>query len=77
MPRCKTCDAGVEYVPTAKNGVLIPLDAEPAADGNIVLRNGVAHVLSKEALDALPRDTPRWRTHFSTCRDAAKHRKSK
>jgi len=58
-------------------GRRIPIDPQPAHDGNIRLEDRgrfalpVAHVLTGEINVQLTR----YRTHFSTCPDAEKHRK--
>ena len=51
----------------------MPLDATPTIDGNLELRAGVAHYVTPDA-NAVPM---RHRSHFSTCPQAAQHRKPK
>jgi hypothetical protein len=59
------------------NGKPIPIDAEPCADGNIQIVNNsigepIAHVIGKQA--ALF-SSERFKSHFSTCPDAPRHRR--
>lgn len=66
---CKSCGAPVRWVSTAR-GAAIPLDPEPRDDGNIILIGGIAHVASHVACDG-----PWYVSHFTTCPNAAQHRK--
>jgi hypothetical protein len=56
----------------------MPLDNEPAADGNVIIADGLVMVSTTEQLD---RDgiepAHRFKSHFATCVDAAKHRKTR
>jgi hypothetical protein len=74
---CKSCRAEVVWALLAKSGAKIPLDAGVFPDGNIIIRDGKAHVLGPDALAALPPNTPRFRSHFVTCPNAAQHRKER
>jgi hypothetical protein len=51
----------------------MPLDLAPRADGNVVIRAGVAVVLG--ALELTAEKGPRFTSHFATCKDAAAWRK--
>lgn len=74
-PECASCGKPIRWV-SGRNNKRMPLDPEPAPDGNIVIgEDGLARVLKRAELAALPADTPRYRSHFSTCPDAAAHRK--
>ena len=58
----------------------MPLDRDPADDGNIMLIDGEARVLTTgERLRAqnLGDPEPRFKSHFATCPDAQDHRRSK
>lgn len=75
MPKitvCRSCGASIIWAQTAK-GKDIPIDAEPAPDGNIALINGVAHVDSLFLKSA----QMHYKSHFATCPNASQHRKPK
>lgn len=73
MPTCRGCGAKIEWVETPA-GKRMPVDAEPTADGNIVIdENGIAHVLPKE--DAAAHPDKLYRSHFSSRPNAAGHRR--
>lgn len=74
---CKSCSGAIEWaiLPTGK---LMPLDAQPVADGNIAARRDdrgdlVARVLKvgEQPADGERRGT----SHFATCPNAAAHRR--
>lgn len=72
---CRWCGARIVWVETTK-GHSMPLDPEPASDGNVVLirrdehdRVAVAKVLANGA--SVP-DVPAFHAHFATCPQAAK-----
>lgn len=77
MPRCSSCNAPIEWATSAATGKAMPIDAEPVDDGNIVLRDGQAVVLGRWGGDDLPPGTPRFKSHFATCRFAGRHRRAK
>lgn len=64
------------WIKTPKNKSM-PLDATPNPDGNVVIRDGLAVVLT--ALEkAKPLDGQRrFLAHWASCPTAAKHRKAK
>ncbi len=69
--RCHSCEAPVRWVRTA-SGKAMPIDPEPVDGGNVWLdSNGVAHV-GDEQWAPSPR---RYKSHFATCPNAAKHRR--
>jgi hypothetical protein len=78
-PKCRSCGARILWAETVK-GRRIPLDAEPADGGNMVLeqrghhRAPLATVLTG---GAAPNDKPRYKSHFATCPNAQQHRRSK
>ncbi len=49
MTTCRVCPAEIIWARTV-NGKLIPLDAEPNPDGNVMLINGVANVYAQPPL---------------------------
>jgi hypothetical protein len=51
---------------------MMPLDLAPNPDGNIVLRDGIAHYVSTDD----PTPEQRRIAHFATCPNASKHRKA-
>lgn len=70
---CRSCAAPILWVRTSK-GKLMPLDAEPCADGNMVVVDGVA--FTAYTLD-FEQDRPRYRSHYATCPQAKEWRKSR
>jgi hypothetical protein len=73
---CKSCGKPIRWSRTRADR-RIPLDPEPAADGNVILQDGAALVLGPAALALLDPATPRWVPHHATCPFAARHRKPK
>jgi len=74
--QCRSCGKEIIWVRTAATGALMPLDPDPAPDGNVVLVDGKAHVMSGELFDPVLEGS-RYKSHFATCPNAAKHRKRK
>lgn len=73
--RCQSCGAAIRWAKTTK-GKPIPLDAEPCDDGNVVLEANVAIVLGP--LERVQRGSEtRYVAHFSTCPNAAEHRRAR
>lgn len=64
---CRSCKARVIWATTG-GGKPIPLDADPVADGNVRLDNGVALILAADV--DLPAGVARYLPHFVTCPDA-------
>jgi hypothetical protein len=75
ITECRSCRASIVYVPTQASGALIPLDVDPVDHGNIVIRDGKALYVKKDlySLD----DELRYVSHFATCPQAARFRKTK
>lgn len=70
---CRSCGAMILFAVTER-GKYMPLDEKPVEfGGNIVLREGLAHVLAKG--EPSNQGEARYRTHFQTCKRAAAHRK--
>ena len=75
--QCSRCPQRIVWAKTA-TGKSMPVDVEPAGDGNIVLietRGGTQAIVVKNATE-FP-DLKRYRSHFSTCPAAAAFRKPK
>lgn len=73
--RCTSCSAKILWVNSATSGRPMPLNAEPRANGNIVIIDGVGHVIGDDLMVSDTYDGPRYVSHFSTCPWAEKHRK--
>lgn len=75
---CRSCGARIRWVITSK-GHRMPLDPNPHPQGNVVPQGQSITVLEPLAvvLPEPPTDRPAWRSHFATCPNAAKHRKTK
>ncbi len=69
---CRSCKKAVYWVVT-ENGKKMPIDCMPVADGNIVIRKGIAVYLHKGEETELSR----YVSHFATCPHAPSHRKGK
>ena len=72
--RCKTCRAKIVWKKTA-NDKMMPLDAEPCDDGNIVLVNDVAAYLTKEQMAPGVVEGLKFKSHFATCPQSKQHRR--
>lgn len=69
---CRLCNAPLRWV-RSEEGKRMPLDAEPAADGNIVVtEEGVGIVLGGRVKTV--GKTTLWRSHFASCPRAAEAR---
>lgn len=80
MPsKCRSCGAEVLFVPSAKTGKLMILNAKPAEGGLVVVENGKARVVKKDELFAgtFPADAQFYTDHHATCPQAQQWRKSK
>lgn len=68
MSACRACGAAIRWEKTATNDKAIPLDPAPTEDGNVVLRDGRAHVLGPlEKLAAVANDEDLFMPHHATC----------
>jgi hypothetical protein len=70
--KCRSCDADIVWALTEADK-RIPLDAAPAADGNLVLVDGVARA---PRIDDAP-GAVTYVSHYATCPNADKHRAPK
>ena len=67
--KCSSCGAAIVWAKTTK-GKRMPVDAEPAAGGNINLDGfGVARYV--------PAGKGHYKSHFATCPNSAAHRKGR
>ena len=73
---CRSCGRPVLWVRSAATGSIMPLDAEPTEDGNVILVGDQAHVLKGDLFEPML-EGPRYLSHFATCVGAAQHRKRK
>jgi hypothetical protein len=79
---CRSCGARIRWAVTPA-GKRIPLDADPVDGGNVLLHEApnpgedpTATVVGKRVQPNLfGDDGPRYVSHFSTCPDAAAHRR--
>lgn len=67
---CNSCGKPIFFAKTI-NGKNTPIDAGQCADGNMVVREGIALVAEASPGEA------RYRSHYATCPNASKHRKAK
>lgn len=75
--RCKSCDSPIRWA-TMPTGKANPLDAEPTPDGNIAAYIDAKGDLRARALTRGEEPEPperRGTSHFSTCPNAAAHRR--
>ena len=74
---CRSCHAPIRWARTS-SGKAIPLDPNPADDGNVRLGwvggEELALVLAAGELEAARVDGPLYRSHFASCPNAAAHR---
>lgn len=76
---CGSCDAAIVWA-LLPSGKRMPLDATPAPDGNIAARrdaNGDLHARVLKAGDEPADGERRGTSHFSTCPNAAAHRRKR
>lgn len=77
ITKCKTCQGDIVWCKTPKDKSM-PINASAAAfGGNIVMLDPdndtpLIRVLKKG--EAPPPGSPRYKSHFTTCKDAAQHR---
>ncbi|MEX5711893.1 DNA adenine methylase [Parafrankia sp. FMc6] len=56
-------------------GKRMPIDADPAPDGNITVHRDGGQAVATVHANGEPLEGPRWTSHFATCAQAAQHRK--
>lgn len=76
MSSCRTCHAEIEWVRTPE-GRTMPIDPEPAEDGNLALIAGDPIIAVPVAANELLVDDDglRYKSHFATCPQADQHRR--
>lgn len=75
---CRSCGQEILWAVTAAKGRRIPLDPEPVPDGNVILvqvTTGVTEAVVLRAEDRPAAGKARYVSHFSTCPQAAQHRR--
>jgi hypothetical protein len=72
---CSTCRAPVFDLKHSRTGKLAPIDAEPSADGNILISREHGTYVIVSAKDRPEVKLPMHKNHWATCRDAAQWRK--
>ena len=71
MAFCKSCNALIDWYKNATSGKWMPLDREPAEDGNVYV-DVVANVAKVVDVGS---HKPLYKSHFATCAQAATHRR--
>lgn len=74
--KCRSCGAVIYWVRTEATDALMPIDAVPVDDGNVVLVNEKARYMKGDLFEAKT-EGPRYKSHFATCPNAKQHRKKK
>jgi hypothetical protein len=78
MSTCKSCGAAIRWARLLPSMKAHPLNAEPSEGGNIDLAEDTAAVLTKGQLaSARAKGSPLYTSHFSSCPQAAQHRRAK
>ncbi len=73
---CSSCGAPLLWIKTPKNKSM-PLDATPHPEGNVVIRDGLAVVLTLAEMTDVAVGQRRFYPHWATCPNAKSHRKAK
>ena len=73
---CASCGAPILWVRTAATNSLMPLDFLPIASGNVVIKDGLAHVMKGDLFEEMMAGE-RYQSHFVSCSNSQKHRKKK
>lgn len=77
MSLCATCGRRIIWCRT-ELGKKMPVDPDPAPDGNLILTGSQLLPTAKTVGKAGNTDNkPLYKSHFATCRDAAKHRRDR
>jgi hypothetical protein len=83
MSKCSSCGAEIRWVKTGR-GKNMPLDCRPSDHGNVVIQkdgagNEVAHVVAdrRDADAHRALGHPTYTSHFASCPQAAKHRRTR
>lgn len=76
---CGSCDAPIVWAKTSK-GALMPIDAQPADDGNLAVHRddqGELHARVLKAGDSTAEWEKRGTSHWATCPNAEQHRRKR
>lgn len=76
--RCKSCGRYIIWAKSETTGRMMPVDAEPSAEGTFVLLGFEDPPIAAKpdgSGDPLAAATARHTSHFATCPDADQHRK--
>lgn len=74
---CSTCKVGMLMVAT-DHGRAMPVDPDPHPDGNVLIEDGVAHVLHGAELGKARAAGKALRlSHFATCSEPDRYRRSR
>ena len=80
MPACRSCGARITWLKTP-GGKSIPVDEDPTEDGNIVIDVERCQLVARvfkdaEHAKAAGAEEPRYKSHFATCPDGPKWRRT-
>lgn len=81
MAHCSSCGRQIRWVVVAKSGKKMPIDMQPASDGNLIAlgtsdsASGLPFVMYASPSEDVLRN--RYKSHFATCPHAAAHRTAK
>lgn len=71
--RCSKCSASIFWRRSEVTRRAAPIDSQPTADGNIVLKGAEHYVVLPKGAD--PGDRPTYTNHFATCPQAGAFRR--
>lgn len=66
MPRCRDCQQTIRFVVTPGRRRM-PLNIDPDPNGNVVMIDGMARVLTADQLAQRGLPAQRWMPHAATC----------
>lgn len=73
--KCRSCNADILWCVT-ESGKKMPLDTQSCSDGTVaILPDDTYKVLS--AVELLTWEGPKFKSHFATCPNHARHRRKK
>jgi hypothetical protein len=75
--QCRTCGAAITWATSAMTGKNMPLDAEPTAEGTMLLKDGIVTPEVRATPAFLASRPTRHTSHFSRCPQADQWRKSR
>ncbi len=80
MSACRSCNTKILWAKSVKSGKLMPIDIEPAKNGNLYLQaEGFDPPLAFSINDTPPMAVRpgRFVSHFATCPEARQHRRAR